>query len=321
MSDRAGTTDTEQTQTRDAAARNAATTIGATAILLWSTLAMLTAWSGTIPPFQLLAITFTVAGSIGVVGGLFLGRDVLAALRQPWKVWGIGVAGLFGYHFFYFLAIRLAPQATVEVNLLNYLWPLLIVVFSALLPGERLRWFHLAGALAGLSGTALIITGRVGGVTLSVDEAPGYLSALACALLWSSYSVLSRRIGADAPTDAVAWFCLVTALLSALCHLAFETTVSPTATEWAAAVLLGLGPVGAAFFVWDHGVKKGDIQLLGALAYAAPLMSTLLLVITGTGQGGAHVWGAAALIVGGALLASRDMVASLLRGRRKVTAA
>jgi Predicted permeases len=284
-----------------------ATAIGGTAILMWSTLALLTALSGTIPPFQLVAMAFVVAFLVGTAASAARGKDVIGVLRQPWPVWLLGVSGLFGYHFFYFLAFRLAPDAAVEVNLLNYLWPLLIVLFSALLPGEGLKRGHVLGALCGLAGTVLIVTGRGRGVSLEAGALPGYLSALACAVTWAGYSVLSRRFG-DVPTEAVGGFCLATAILAALCHLLFETTVVPSGTEWLAVLGLGIGPVGAAFFVWDHGVKRGDIRTLGVLSYATPLASTLLLILFGLATGGWTVWAACALIMGGAVLASRDVL-------------
>ena len=109
----------------------------------------------------------------------------------------------------------------------------------------------------------------------------GYLCALGGAVTWATYSVLSRRL-ASVPSDAITGFCLVTAVLAAICHFAFEQTVWPdSAWQWAAIVALGLGPVGLAFYVWDIGVKHGDIQVLGAASYAAPLLSTSILIATG----------------------------------------
>ena len=282
------------------------TAIGATAVLMWGTLALFTTWTGAVPPFQLVAMSFTVAFAIGVIWPAAQGRSIVDALRQRPVVWLLGVGGLFGFHFFVFTALKLAPP--VIASLLNYLWPLLIVLFSGLLPGERLRWWHLAGAGLGLGGAALLILGGGGddGVAIAPAHALGYAAALAAALTWSSYSVLSRRFG-SVPTDAVGGFCGATALLAAVCHLATETTVWPDGWQWLAVLGLGLGPVGLSFFTWDHGVKYGNIQALGAFAYAAPLISTLLLVAFGQGALTWSVVGACLLIVGGACLAARDL--------------
>jgi len=277
-----------------------ATAIGFCAILLWSLLALFTAASGTVPPFQLAAMTFLVGGLVGAAN--FLVRpERLQALRQRPVVWALGVGGLFGYHALYFAALRLAPPA--ETGLIAYLWPLLIVLFSSLLPGERLRAAHVVGALLGFAGVAALIAGREA-IGARADAWPGYLCALACAFVWSGYSVLSRRFG-TVPTDAVAGFCLATAALAFLCHLAFETTAWPAdRTQWLAILALGLGPVGLAFYVWDVGMKRGDIKLLGVASYAAPVLSTLILVAAGYAQATRSLALACALIVAGALVAT-----------------
>lgn len=279
------------------------TLIGFTAILMWSLLALMTAASGTMPPFQLSAITFAIGSLPGLV--LLAARPGrLKLLRQPAKVWLTGIGGLFGYHFLYFTALRNAPA--VEAGLIAYLWPLLIVVGSALLPGERLRWHHLAGALAGLAGTVAIVS-RTG---LSFDGAylVGYGAAFLCAFTWSGYSLLTRRFEAVS-TDVVTGFCLATSILSLLCHLALEQTVWPAgAAEWIAILGLGLMPVGAAFYAWDYGVKAGDIQILGAASYAAPLLSTLILVLFGFAEPSLRIALACLLITGGAALAAKDMI-------------
>ena len=284
-------------------ARRRATLIGFTAILMWAGLALLTTLAGPVPPFQLVALAFAIPGGASLVLWLARGQG-LSPLRQPPAVWALGIYGLFGYHFAYFVALRAAPP--VEAGLIAYLSPLLIVVFSALLPGERLRWYHLGGALAGLAGTALVVTDG-GRVAFKAEYALGYAAAFACALIWSSYSVLSRRFG-EVPTSSVGGFCLVTSLLASLCHLALEPTVWPAGGEWLAVIGLGIGPIGLAFFTWDVGMKRGDIQALGGLFYLAPLGSTALLIIFGKGEASWIVGGATLLIVGGAALATLDVL-------------
>ncbi len=280
--------------------RSKATAIGFAAVLLWSLLALFTVGSAPVPPLQLNAMCFGIATLIGLV---WVGRSGgMADLRAvSWRVYVFGTAGLFGYHLFYFTALRLAPAA--EAGLIAYLWPLLIVLFSGLLPGERLRAGHLIGAMLAFVGAALIIT--QGGASFDRSALPGYGAAALCALIWASYSVLSRRLG-DVPTNSVAVFCAGTALLSLIAHLAVETTVWPVgALGWVSVAALGLGPVGLAFYVWDVGVKRGDIQLLGVASYAAPLLSTLALILAGVAAPSAILLVSAVLIAGGALLAAR----------------
>jgi drug/metabolite transporter (DMT)-like permease len=278
--------------------------IGLTAILMWSLLAVLTVATGIIPAFQLAAMTFAIGALVGSL--TWIGRpEALAALRQEPLAWIVGVGGLFGYHALYFLALRFAPPA--EAGLLNYLWPLLIVLFSSLLPGERLARHHVIGALLGLAGTVLLFAGNsTGGFT--PRQLPGLFAAFVAAFVWAAYSVMSRKLK-SVPTDAVAGFCLVTALLAALVHALVEDTLWPdTPAQWLAIAALGVGPVGAAFYAWDIGMKRGDIRVLGAASYATPLLSTAFLMLAGFAKPSANIAIAAVLIAGGGLIAAKDML-------------
>ena len=278
--------------------RRRATFIGFTAILLWALLALFTIGSSPVPPFLLNAICFAIGGGIGLVWTLATGQAAALARVSP-KVYLFGTVGLFGYHFLYFTAFRLAPAA--ETGLIAYLWPLFIVLLSGLLPGERLQRAHIVGALIAFAGAAVIVLGREGGETNIL----GLILAFGCAVTWAVYSVASRFLG-QVPTVAVTVYCLATAALSLLAHLALEETRWPeTALGWAATLALGIGPVGIAFFTWDIGMKKGDIQMLGVASYAAPLLSTLALVAAGIAPPSLTLLVAAMLVAGGAALAAR----------------
>src|SRR5690349_8089117 len=206
-----------------------ATLIGFSAIATWALLALLTDASGSMPPFQLSAICFAIGTCVGLAARAF--APPARREKIPPQVWLIGIAGLFGYHFFYFTALRNAPA--VEASLIAYLWPLLIVLGSALMPGERLAWNHVAGALLGLAGTFLIVT-KGGGLAFDAHYAFGYAMAAVCAVVWASYSLLSRRFP-SVPTSIVAWFCAATCALSLACHLLLEQTVLPVdAGQWLA---------------------------------------------------------------------------------------
>ena len=274
-----------------------ATLAGCGAIALWSTLGLLSRAAAAIPPLQLTAMAFAVSAALGL--GLLAWRRELAVLRQRPVVWLHGIFGLFGFHALYFAALAWAPPA--EANLINYLWPLLIVLFSATLPGMALSRWHLAGVASAAVGCGVLLGG---GSSLSAAALPGYLAAFGSAVIWAVYSVLARKLAA-VPTGAVAGFCAVTALLAAASHLAFEVTVVPDTTVLVTVLALGIGPVGAAFFLWDLGMKRGDPRLLGTLAYATPVVSTLLLYAGGYAELTPAVVVAAALVALGGLLAAR----------------
>jgi drug/metabolite transporter (DMT)-like permease len=284
--------------------RRSATLVGFAAVLMWALFAFLTAASGVVPPFQLLAMSFLIGGSLGAVTWPFR-PGAMQALKQGWRVWAIGVGGLFGFHSVFFSAIRIAPA--VEVSLIAYLWPLFLVVFSALLPGEKIKLHHVIGVVLGLLGAMLVIT-KGQSLAITQNFSSGHVLAFACSLIWAAYSVLSRRIQ-KVSTDCVAGFCLVTSVLAVGVHLIFETTVWPQdMMQWLAVLGLGLLPVGLAFYAWDYGVKHGDIMVLGAASYAAPLLSTLVLVVVGQADFAWSVVVACLMITAGAVIAAKDML-------------
>jgi len=273
------------------------------AIVLWGALATLTVIAGPVPPFQMVAMTFAIGAAIGIAWALWRGLNWRVLILWPARVWLLGVGGLFGYHALYFAALQLAPPA--EANLVNYLWPLLIVLFSAPLAGEKLGWPHLAGVLLGFGGVVLLAFAR--GLNFASSYAAGYALALGCAFTWSLYSVLSRRLD-ETPTDAIAAFCSAASLLSLACHLLFERTIWPgTTPAWLAVLALGLGPTGTAFYLWDHAVKRGDIRALGALSYATPVLSTALLIVCRLAEPTRVLLLSALLVAAGAALASHQM--------------
>jgi len=277
-----------------------ATLTGFGAVVLWALLALFTVRTAPTPPFLLSALTFSIAAILGLGWTLTSGawRDLR---RVSLPAYAFGTAGLFGYHFLYFSALRLAPAA--EASLIAYLWPLFIVLFSGLLPGERLVAAHIGGAVLALAGAALLIAPGMGG-GLSASEMAGLGLAFLCALTWSGYSVGSRRLG-QVPTAAVTVYCAATAILAAIAHLALEETALPAGMSgWAFILALGLGPVGMAFYLWDIGVKRGNIQMLGVASYASPLLSTLALVATGQVKATLTIAVSAALITAGAALAA-----------------
>ncbi|MCF6173769.1 MAG: EamA family transporter [Campylobacteraceae bacterium] len=286
---------------------------GILAILLWSTLASLSVKAGKIPPFQLVSMTFFIAFLIGLFLWKKEGKGILIHLKLPIKVWLVGIVGLFGYHFFYFLALQNAPA--LEANLINYLWPLFIVLFSVFLPSVKLRWFHILGVLLGLFGVIVLIGGG-GNVNFDMRYIRGYSYAFLCAIIWSSYSVISKYFD-KISTSVVGSFCGATAILSLIFHLAFEPTVIPSFNNLLAIIILGLGPVGGAFFAWDYGVKNVDIQMLGTFSYATPLVSTFLLVMLGIGKANSTIWLSCLLIVLGSVVASLPLFLKYFKFRNQ----
>jgi drug/metabolite transporter (DMT)-like permease len=277
--------------------RRRATLSGIAAILLWASLAVLTT-TASLPPFQLLALTFLLGGIFGCIWLVRPGGPGLAALRQAATPAALTTTALFTYHALYFIAFRRAPA--VEVNLVNYLWPLLIVVFTGWFAGIRVYPGQWLGTFLGLAGAALAVT-RGQSLDIQASHITGYLAALGAALTWSAYSVLNRRFG-TVPSAAIAGPCLMVGVLAALVHVTIEPWIAPTMAQWAATVAMAIGPVGAAFWLWDKGTKHGDLVLLGTLSYAAPLLSTGLLLLAGRARPHWAQAGALALLSLGAFM-------------------
>lgn len=280
-----------------------ATLIGLMAIGLWAALALSTTAADGIPPFELLALSFAVAFVSGMLLLAARGRQAISRLRQPIAAWITAFMAIFSYHALYFFALATVPPA--RASLIAYLWPLLIVLFSALVPGgDRLRLRHITGALLGFAGAAVIFMDRQSGPAIQASTA-GYLAAFGCALIWSGYSLLNRRF-ADVPSEMLIGVCGVVALAGAVAHILFENSVWPTPSQGLAILFLGIGPTGLAFLAWDYATKHGNMPLLGALSYLAPLISTLLLVLTGRAPASLFLGLSVVLIVSGALLASYE---------------
>lgn len=268
------------------------------AIALWASLAALGVALSHVPPFLLTGLGLLVGSLIA----LPLSRFDLRRWRVPPSTLALGIYGLFGFHFLLFIALRHAPP--VQANLINYLWPLGIVVMAPLiLPGVSLGARHLVAALIGFAGAALAILGRPEGGA-GTAWAWGYLPALGSAFIWATYSLLTKRV-TPFSTAAIGGFAAASGALSLLCHAALEPSVALSARDGALIVLLGLGPLGGAFFLWDAALKRGDARQIGVLSFLTPLLSTCTLLAVRGERPSASVLVAAAMIVGAAVLATR----------------
>ncbi len=278
-----------------------ATLIGFLAVLFWALLAPTTVMAGRVPPFQLTAMSFFIGGLIGVFYMIGKRKPFMPLLRQPWRVWFVGIGGLASYHLLYFTALKWAPPA--QANLINALWPLLIVLSSVVILKQPLLPRHILGALLGFGGVIVLAWGGEG-MHFQNHFIIGYGLAFLCALVWTAYSLATRTLG-RVPTEAVTLYCLATAVIAAGVHCGVETTLWPlTFREWLGVVLMGTGPIGIAFFAWDYGMKHGDIRLLGACAYITPVLATSILVLAGYTPASLALFGACLMIVCGAIIAS-----------------
>ena len=266
------------------------------AIVLWATLAALGVSLQHLPPFLLTGLALVI-GSVPA-------WPLVRQWRVPATTLLLGIYGLFGFHFLLFIALRMAPP--VEANLVNYLWPLLMVVLAPLFLREvKLKGAHIAAAVVGFAGAAIAILDGAGASSASASWSWGYLPAIGSAVIWASYSLATRRVP-DFPTAAIGLFGLLSGLLSLLCHVLLEAPASLSPRDWTLVAAMGLGPLGTAFFLWDRALKLGDPRHIGILSYLTPLLSTALLLAVSGREFSASIVVAAVMIVGAAVLGTRS---------------
>jgi drug/metabolite transporter (DMT)-like permease len=264
------------------------------AIFIWSSMTTMRIQVISLPSFLVLGVAFLISGSISLV--------YQKAWHIPLKTLLIGSGGIFGYHFLYFMAFTFAPA--VEVNLINYLWPVFIVALTPLvLSGYKLHLHHLMGVGLGLLGVILIVTG--GSLRPQISYFPGYLLALGAAFTWALYSLLTKRLPTF-DTSAVSVFTFISGILSLMFYFVSGGSIGQftqlTGQEWLYMILIGIGPLGGAFFLWDYALKHGDPRTIGSLAFLTPLLSTLLLTFLGGKNLTIFNVIALVLIVGGAVI-------------------
>jgi drug/metabolite transporter (DMT)-like permease len=276
------------------------------AIALWATLAALGVSLAHVPPFLLTGLALVI-GSVPA-------WPLVRQWRVPGRTLALGIYGLFAYHFLLFIALRCAPP--VEANLVNYLWPLLIVLLApVILPGLHLRPTHVIAGFVGFAGAAIAI---LGGRGASGEWSWGYVASLGAAIIWSTYSLMTRRVAAF-PTAAIGLFGLVSGVLALACHALLEPPALLAARDWLFIAIAGLGPLGAAFFLWDKALKLGDPRQIGILSYLTPLASTLMLMAT---TGRTPTWSialAALLIIGAAIIGTRQGTSSAAGSSASIT--
>ena len=275
------------------------TFLGLSAITLWGGLALLGSLTTQIPAFQLLFFCFSISSGLMFLNRILQKRPLLQSPNMTASQWLIGITGLFGFHFCYFMALRFAPA--MQVSLIVYLWPLLLTVLVAT-SGQRKR--AILGGVTGFIGVSLVITQNQSGTSvIAAEYIGGYTLAICCALIWSAYSwSLSKTAG---HSDDLGWLSLAVAALSLAAHLLLEKTYWPlTQTELLGSLLLGLGPVGGAFYLWDTGMKHGNRSLLAISSFAAPLITAISLVIAGISDWSLILLIALILVVTGGLIAN-----------------
>jgi len=277
------------------------TLVGASAVPLWATWPALTVGAAALPPFQLLTVAFLV-GWLVLTGVDRLGRGQVARDRAAgWRSRLLPAAacalGLSGTNAFFIMAADRIPPA--QANLISFLWPVMIVAIGAAAGYFAVGLRHVGGLLTGFVGAGLVI-----GVGAVAPDWPGIGLAFLSGLSWALFCLFRLRQGGTA-RNVLADGCALSVPFCLVLHLALEATVRPAPGALLAAVAIGIAPLALANLAWDTGIRRGDARLLATMAYATPLLSTILLIGLGLAVP------SLGLILGGVLIVTAGAMAAL----------
>jgi len=250
----------------------------------------------------LLASASAFAAAALTTGAAVTGRlrQALSYSLSDWATTiGMGLLGIVGYTSFYYLAFRLAPPD--EVNVVNYLWPVFLVLFSAPILGECHDGWTWLGVGLSFVGAAGILTGWQPRAP-AVANLGGYICAACGAVCWALFSVLGKRLAYDKLT-AMAFYCLVGAVIFAVA-LALSSGGGqwPSPAAWVRIAFLGAAVNGIAYVLWFEALAGGPTAVFGNLVFATPFLALVYLRIFRGTSFRAGVWVSLVLIVAGSLI-------------------
>lgn len=276
----------------------------AAAVVLWSLAPVLVDLAARIPALQLTALCLGVATlATWPAARLAWGKP---RTRMPRRIVALGPLLVLGAVGFYFVALRRAPAA--EAALIAYSWPVLFVVAVELITHRRIGAPALTGSALAFGGAAIVLAP---GSLTGLPAWDGYLFAFGSGSCWAAFSLLARRQREPLAAVMPRLFAIAT-VYAALGHLLLESTLWTIPGEmllWIAAI--GAGPYGIAFLLWDAALRRGRSTTIGTLAYAVPVLSTLLLIATGSAVASIELALAAAAVVAGCAVSGRNRLPRL----------
>lgn len=276
-----------------------ATLIGYGALLMWSCYALMVTVLKSVPTFEILSVVFL--GGFAVIACRLTKRGEWYKIKQPWLVWVVGIGGIVGNDFTNIAALKAAPP--IQVELINYLWPMLVVVLTSLLPGERFTTKHFISGIVGLMGVYVLVTHNQGLAGFNWSYLQGYILALSGSLIWATYCIISRY-HQKTPMEMLGMYFGVGAVLSLICHFSYEATVIPRLGQWGILLAMVVTTSGLAYYCWDYSCKKGNVKLLSILTYGNPVLSAILLIIFTSAQYSHYLAIAASLVVLASVISS-----------------
>lgn len=292
--------------------------LGTTAVLFWSFGSSLVYFgarqAGT---WLFVAVSATTGGLLQMISRRASKGELRTALRLPWRLWTVPLVFFVTYGLVWPWALALStPREVVAINLLNYLWPILTVVFSAcFVPGVQLTWRTMAAlclAMAGLcaanySGLRQLCSAHWAKNASAVTDVLPYLLALLAAVTWAAYSAVLvrwRSWAHEYVTSPLGFLIIgVVAAVFSLSSPGGNKALTPAAMFFT--LLYGAGPLAAGYLLWELGLPKARVQTLSLVAAATPVLSTLWLCCFLRQLPGPEIITAALLVAGGILVSAR----------------
>lgn len=254
---------------------NFATGVGCIAILLWSVGALITTTFKNLPSYEIISIT---------LGSASLTLFATIAWQGKWDVFEkaelfpilLATCAITGLQYFYNEAFKYAPA--LDADLINYLWPIHLLLLSTILPNERLRMNQLLGAILAFLGIMVLLITTTAHSLPGANYVYGCFAALLDGLLWASYMIITRYFKRN-PYEMTAVYFGLGALFTLTLHFKYETYVAPTYTQSAGLLTMGVFVIGSAYTLWTYGIKYGNYKLMSVIAYLTPILSVGFLAL------------------------------------------
>ena len=283
-----------------------ATHLGLLAVSIWSVFGVFFLFVRDLPTFEILALVFFIGYIAFTIMQLVRGEDIASYWKQPLSYYIFWLAGAGLYTVLIYISFQTAP--VFEANILNYLWPILLVLFSALIYKEELPIHRILGMLCGFGGAFLIMV-PAEGEAMFANFSYGHALAIIAAIIWALYSALTRN--KNYPQGFQAPMFLLLAIICAAIHFGFEKTVMPNLTQWF--FLFLLGALRISYALWDYGMKKGNVVLLASVSYFLPFFSSTFLIAAGEKPTHPLIASGAALICFGCVMVNYKQLRNFFR--------
>ncbi|MBQ9936120.1 MAG: DMT family transporter [Lachnospiraceae bacterium] len=275
-----------------------------TTVFMWSTLAaVVKLLLSDIPNLQALAISSYISSGFLLIVNVFTGKiKVMKSLKikDIGIISGLGFIGLFVYSALYYYG--LSQLTSQEACIVNYLWPIMLVIFSCIILKEKLTAMKAVAMICSFVGIVVLSMGSgdnsEGNVTL------GIFSCIIAAACYGLFSVLNKKFNYDQSISMMI-FWLVAAVCSTVLGIVTEDWVSLDGRQWLGMLWLGIVVDAIAYLLWAIALNgTGNTAKIANIAYLTPFLSLVVSALLLKEEITLRALVALVFIIGGILLQS-----------------